>query len=301
MTKNWHPLTLLNCDYKIASKAIANRIKTALPELISDDQTGFIKNRCISDNIRTLDRVIKYTANKKVPGLLLFFDFEKAFDTIELSFINNTLQHFDFGPSLSHGIRLFYCDIESCILNNGWTSNFFHLSRGVRLGCPLLPYLFILSVEITAEAIRNRRDIRGIKIQDTEFKLSQYADDTTLILDGSEESFKSSLTLIDNFGKMSGLRLNDRKTALWIGSKTNCNQNFCPEKNFKWQKEKVKALGIWFATDQGMGISRNYNEKLMKLRSILGCWKSQRLSLLRKIVVLKSLVASQLEYVLSPL
>jgi len=101
---------------------------------------------------------------------------------------------------------------------------------------------------------------------------------------------------------MSGLRLNDRKTeALWIGSKTNCNQNFCPEKNFKWQKEKVKALGIWFATDQGMGISRNYNEKLMKLRSILGCWKSQRLSLLRKIVVLKSLVASQLEYVLSPL
>ena len=181
MIKNWHPLTLLNCDYKIASKAIANRIKTALPELISDDQTGFIKNRCISDNIRTLDRVIKYTANKKVPGLLLFFDFEKAFDTIEWSFINKTLQHFDFGPSLSRGIRLFYCDIESCILNNGWTSNFFHLSRGVRQGCPLLPYLFILSAEITAEAIRNRRDIRGIKIQDTEFKLSQYADDTTLI------------------------------------------------------------------------------------------------------------------------
>ena len=63
-----------------------------------------------------------------------------------------------------------------------------------------------------AEAIRNKRGIRGIKIQDTEFKLSQYADDTTLILDGSEQSFKISLTLIEAFGKISGLRLNDRKT-----------------------------------------------------------------------------------------
>ena len=208
---------------KIASKAIANRIKTVLPELISDDKAGFIKNRCISDNIRTLDSVIQYTANKNIPGLLLFLDFEKAFDTLEWSFIKKSLQHFGFGPSLSKWVRLFYCKTESCILNNGWTSNFFELSQGVRQGCPLSPYLFILSVEILAEAIRNKREITGIKIQDTEFKLSQYADDTTLILDGSEESFKASLTLIEAFGKMSGLKLNDRKTeALWIGSKTNC-------------------------------------------------------------------------------
>ena len=78
-------------------------------------------------------------------------------------------------------VRLFYCTIESCIVNNGWTSNFFNLSRGVRQGCPLSPYLFILSAEILAEAIRNKSQIRDIKIQDTEFKLSQYADDTTLI------------------------------------------------------------------------------------------------------------------------
>ena len=75
LIKNWRPLTLLNCDYKIASKAIANRIKTVLPELISDDQLGFIKNRCISNNIRTLDSVIQYTANKNIPGLIPFSRF----------------------------------------------------------------------------------------------------------------------------------------------------------------------------------------------------------------------------------
>ena len=302
LIKNWRPLTLLNCDNKIASKAIANRIKTVLPELISDDQSGFIKNRCISDNIRTLDSVIQYTANKNIPGLLLFLDFEKAFDTLEWSFIEKSLQHFGFGPSLSKWVRLFYCKTESCILNNGWTSNFFELSRGVRQGCPLSPYLFILSVEILAEAIRNKRETTGIKIQDTQFKLSQYADDTTLILDGSEKSFKASLTLIEAFGKMSGLKLNDRKTeALWIGSKTNCQQKFCLGKNFQWQNKKVKALGVWFSTDQDMAISLNYTEKLTKIKSILGCWKFRRLSLVGKIVVLKSLVASQLVYVFSPL
>ena len=91
---------LLNCDYKIASKAIASRIKSFLPKLISHDQTGFLKGRCIGENIRLLDSVIKYTEEKNIPGLLLFIDFEKAFDTVEWSFINKTLQHFGFGPLL---------------------------------------------------------------------------------------------------------------------------------------------------------------------------------------------------------
>ena len=116
------------------------------------------------------------------------------------------------------------------------------------------------------------------------------------------KTFKASLTLIEAFGKMSGLKLNDRKTeALWIGSKTNCQQKFCLGKNFQWQNKKAKALGVWFSTDQGMVISLNYTEKLTKIKSILGCWKFQRLSLVGKIVVLKSLVSSQLVYVFSPL
>ena len=81
LTKNLRPLTLLNCNYKIATKAI-------------DDQTGFIKNKFIGENIRLIDSVIKYTAAKGIPGLLLFLDFEKAFDTLEWSFIHKTLRYF---------------------------------------------------------------------------------------------------------------------------------------------------------------------------------------------------------------
>ena len=52
LVKNWRPITLLNCDYKIATKCIASRIKKVLPKLINNDQTGFMKNRFIGENIR---------------------------------------------------------------------------------------------------------------------------------------------------------------------------------------------------------------------------------------------------------
>ena len=84
--------------------------------------------------------------------------------------------------------RLFYSDISSCVQNNGRASDFFPLSRGVSQGCPLSSYLFLLCAEILGSAIRNDNVIRGFKVLDTESKISQYADDTTLILDGSESS-----------------------------------------------------------------------------------------------------------------
>ena len=268
--KNWRPLALLNCDYKIATKAIASRIKMVLPKLISDDQTGFIRDRFIGENIRLIDGVIKYTKAKNMPGLLLFLDFEKAFDTLEWSFIRKTFERFDFGPSLLNWLKVFYCNSESCILNNGWASNLFELNRRVRQGCPLSPYLFIPSVEVLANAIRLKKEIRGISVHYKEIKLSQYADDTTLILDGSEESFLESLKIIDYFGNVSGLRLNSKKTeALWIGASADWYFKLWPQKDFKCpppppKKKKVRALGVWLSTDPDITISLNYKDKIEK-------------------------------------
>ena len=215
LIKNWRPISLLNCDYKIAAKAIANRFKHVLPNLIDNDQTGFLKGRFIGENIRLVDGVIKHAAAKNIPGLLLFLDFEKAFDTVEWSFIQKTLKHFNFGPSTMNWIRLFY----------------HKLGRGVKQGFPLSPYLFILCAEILAETIRKNENIKGITINEQEIKISQFADDTTLILDGSTVSFTTSLQILDLFSEISGLRLNKKKTvALWIGANTGKETNLAPEK-----------------------------------------------------------------------
>ena len=85
--KNWHPISLLNIDYKILSKVLARRMENILPKLVHSDQTGFVNGRDIEQNIRLLNDIMQYTDIKKLPGIFLFVDFEKAFDTIEWSFI----------------------------------------------------------------------------------------------------------------------------------------------------------------------------------------------------------------------
>jgi hypothetical protein len=64
-----------------------------------------------------------------ISGLLLLIDFEKAFDTVEWSFIEKTLQFYGFGPSLEKCIRAFYCDISSAVTKNGHVSEFFSLDN----------------------------------------------------------------------------------------------------------------------------------------------------------------------------
>ena len=116
--------------------------------LINSSQTGFLKGRYIGENIRTICEVIENLNNEDKPGLIFFADFEKAFDSIDHDFIFKSLNYFNFGNSFINWIKLFYKDAQSCVVNNGHMSDFFKIERGVRQGCPLSPYLFILTIEI---------------------------------------------------------------------------------------------------------------------------------------------------------
>ena len=171
----------------------------------------------------------------------------------------------------------------------------------MRQGCPLSPYLFILCAEVLGNAIRRDEEIRGIKISGTECKLSQYADDTTMILDGSELSFSRTLYLLDIFADISGLKVNYEKTeALWIGSLKNSNTIIPSNKPITWAERKVYALGVWFSTSDLKDIEANFFEKIEKKKKVSN-WSARRLTLLGRIAILKSLAVSQIVYVLSSL
>ena len=94
--KNCRPISLLKSDYKIASKAIAFRLKTALQQLIHADQSGFVDKRNIPFALRTVLDVIENTEKHKENGLLLLVDFEKAFDTVNHAFLYKVLKRFNF-------------------------------------------------------------------------------------------------------------------------------------------------------------------------------------------------------------
>ena len=101
-----------------------------------------------------------------------------------------------------------------------------------------------------AETMKKNKNIKGITVDGQEIKISQYADDTTLILDGLSVSFTTALQILNLFSKISGHCLNNRKTeALWIGTNIGKEENLNPEKGFKWVKDKVRALGIWLSTN----------------------------------------------------
>ena len=117
---------------------------------------------------------------QQIPGLLLSIDFQQAFDSISWKFIHKVLDYFNFGPSIRSWIKLFQSGAESCILQNGFMSDFFQFGRGCRQGDPISPYIFILCVEVLGIMIRKSEGVKGIKINNVEFKLSQYADDTQM-------------------------------------------------------------------------------------------------------------------------
>ena len=160
---------------------------------------------------------MEYTKLQKIPGILVSLDFRKAFDSIEWPFVMKTLDYFNFGSDIKRWVSTFYTKIESTVLNNGFATNWFKPSKGVRKGCPLSPYLFILSVEILAHKIRQEPSYSGIKIFQNEVKLSLFADDTNIFC-ADLASVKRTLKLVEEFGKIAGLCLNVKKTkAIWLG------------------------------------------------------------------------------------
>ena len=142
---------------------------------------------------------MKITEEKSTPGLLLLIDFEKAFDTIEWRFTDKCLKYFNFGASLRSWIKKFYSSISSSVCSNCHIPEFFKISRGVRQGDPLSPYLFLIVGEVLYRAANRNKKIIGINIGSYTFLMNQFADDTCMFLDGTEESLKACLDLYDDY------------------------------------------------------------------------------------------------------
>ena len=113
--KNWSPITLLNITYKLASACIVERIKNILPDLINDDQKGFMEGRYTGENIRLLYDLIFYTKLRKQPGMLLLMDFEKVFHSVSHKFVFKALNFLNFGPSIMKWINLLYSNCMSSV------------------------------------------------------------------------------------------------------------------------------------------------------------------------------------------
>lgn len=141
--------------------------------------------------------------------LFFFLDFYKAFDSLEHKFLFQALTKFGFGNYFCRAVRTLYRNNNSAVKLKFGTSPRFSLSRGIRQGCPISPYLFLIASQLLALHISND-NLQGITIDDKQILISQLADDTTLFLKDASQ-IPLALSLIESFSRASGLCLNVNK------------------------------------------------------------------------------------------
>ena len=155
-----------------------------------------------------------------------------------------------------------------------------------------------MAVEVLSICIKRNSHVKGLKIHNHEVKITQLADDTTLILKDIF-SLRTALNILYLFQQSSGLRLNYTKTEiLQLGPITYSKSN---PFNLNWVKERIYALGTWFFKDPQCIVNSNYRYKLNCFIDVLKKWKCRKLTWFGKITVLKSIALSKLTYCISTL
>ena len=288
---NWRPITLLNNDYKIIAKTIAERLKSVLPDIIHEDQKGFVKGRRIEHGVRLIQDVIEYSEMNKKGGAIIFLDQRKAFDRVEHEWLTKVLETFRFGHNFRTWIQLLYNNAESSILTNGFISKSFKLTRSVRQGCPIAPYLYVLQAEPFAESIRKNEKIEGIMLPNArEAKIGMFADDNQTFI-SSTPSFVELSSVLKLYEKASGALVNYQKTkGLLLGT---WRTKPPPWPDITWE-ENVKALGII----HGFNIDEQsiWNKKIERIKSTLLSWKKRDLTYQGKVLIIKALGMSVVGY-----
>ena len=144
---SYRPITLLNTDYKLAARVLADRLGPLLNHVVDSTQTGFLPQRWIGDNILAHLEIIAWYQRTQQPGVLLFLDFEKAFDRLDRPWLQRCMAATGFGAGAQRWVSLMHASTSAKVAFNGWHTQRFPVQSGVFQGSPLSPLLFVLAVQ----------------------------------------------------------------------------------------------------------------------------------------------------------
>jgi hypothetical protein len=213
---DFRPISLIHSFAKLFSKLLANRLWPHMDDLISANQSAFIRGRCLHDNFMLVRQLARKFHAMKVNGVLLKLDISRAFDSIFWSFLLEVLQHMSFSKLWLNYIAILLRTASTRIVVNGVPGNKILYARGLRQGDPILPILFVMGMEVfTALMIKATEDnlltrLRGFSALQ---RTSIYTDDVVLFIKPMLPDLTAIKSVLQIFGVASGLHINYRKSS----------------------------------------------------------------------------------------
>lgn len=190
--KDYRPISCCNMLYKVISKILANRLKILLPDFIEPNQSAFVKGRLLLENVLLATELVKdYHRDSVATRSAIKFDISKAFDTVQWSFILSIFQTLGFPEVFTRWIYACISTASFSVVVNGELEGFFESRRGIRLGCSLSPYLFVM-VQNVLSRLLDRATVQG--------RIGRHPRcDILVFTDGSSSSLRETLAVFDEF------------------------------------------------------------------------------------------------------
>lgn len=305
---NYRPITLLNTDYKIYTKILAQRLAKVTHQVVHTDQAGFMPGRNIHNHTRLAHLVTEYAEAVEEDGLIIALDQEKAYDKICHAYLFDVMEKYNFPENLIKSIKSLYDSAETIVILNGVKSEPFKVTRGVRQGDPMSCLLFNIAIEPLANALRKSPKLKGYTIPGLEERIiaTLFADDTTIYL-SKDDKFEDLKEILDKWCKASGARFNVMKTEIIpIGSpgyrekviSTRVyNEVAAPidaSVHIAKDREPVRLLGAWIGND--VDDAAVWSKNLDKIREALERWQKSNPTMMGKRHIINMTVGGITQY-----
>ena len=294
---NLRPISLMCCDAKIYSKVLTLRMEPIMHQLISSHQNAYVPGRYIGNGIKTLQFIKEHAQNNNRDLLFMNLDVKKAFDSTNYKYMYHVLEKVGFGPKFVGYIKTMYTDCKAAVLNMGKTSKMYNLERSCRQGDPISGFTFILIMQGFINRIIHEKSISGYVLNNYKsYKITNFADDATLILDKPDD-IKKVIQISNDFGRISGLKTHPQKTEVFV-----VNGTIEIDKNLGLLLvDTMKVLGIQFARNKDREQEINYKPVIDKFNKAIKSFKARNMQIVGKALATKSLLISRAQYVFSML
>nr|KAG5709228.1 hypothetical protein BaRGS_017980 [Batillaria attramentaria] len=293
---NYRGIMLLSVPGKVLNRILLERMREAVDPMLRDQQAGFRRNRSCADQIASLRIIVEQSLEWNSPLYINFIDYEKAFDSVDREALWKLLRHYGVPGKIISLIQCTYQDMSCRIAHAGQLSESFEVKTGVRQGCLLSPFLFLLVIDwIMKTTTAGRKN--GIQwTLWTQLDDLDFADDLAL-LSHSHSQMQDKTTCLEATSAGTGLKINRKKTELM---KINTTANTPVTVGGEPIREVESFVYLGSVVDGQGGTDRDVTARIGKARAAMvmlkNVWASKVVSIRTKLRIFNSNVKSVLLY-----